>query len=222
MANCTAPTKPDASRFPKLQQFNGGEPYFDAVTDAHITLIAQAFACDITRFATLYMNDLSYDGNPLGLPKDNHGSVAHTYNGSPAGSDGRPSGSGDPATWAMLGKFNGYAYSKVALLMEKLAAMGVLDNTIIYASSDMGNPALHSTRNVPTLLAGGVNGKFRMGRRLKLRADCPDSSPWCSPGDPAFKASSNNHCSWRSRAFGVNINSFAPPSAISPPALSPG
>jgi hypothetical protein len=208
-ANCTAPTKPDATKFPKLQQYNGGEPYFDAITDAHITLIAQAFACDVTRFATLYMGDLSYDGNPLGLPKDNHGSVAHTYNGSPAGSDGRPSGPGDPATWALLGKFNAYAYSKVALMMQKLSDMGALDNTIIYASSDMGNPALHSTRNVPTMLAGGANGQFRMGRRLKLAADCPTSSPWCSPGDSAFKASPNNHLLVSiAQAFGISVNSF--------------
>ena len=72
-----------------------------------------------------------------------------------------------------LAKFNRYSYGKIALFMQKLAAAGVLDNTLIYASSDMGNPALHSTRNVPTVLAGGANGtKFRMGRRLKMAADC--------------------------------------------------
>jgi Protein of unknown function (DUF1552) len=207
--NCTTPTKPDASKFPKLQQYNGGEPYADAITDAHITLIAQAIACDVTRFATLFMSDLSYDGNPLALPKDNHGSVAHTYNGSPLGSDGRPGGAGDPATWALLAKFNGYSYSKVALLMDKLNSMGVLDNTLIYASSDMGNPALHSTRNVPTVLAGGANGKFRMGRRLKLSLDCPTSNLWCSPGDAVFKASTNNHILVSiAQAFGVVVNTF--------------
>lgn len=208
-STCMTPVKPDASKFPKLQQYNGGEPFFDAITDAHITLIAQAFACDVTRFATLYMADLSYAANPLGLPADNHGAVAHTYNGSPAGQDGHPVGPGDPASWAMLAKFNAYSYSKVALLMTKLAAMGVLDNTLIYASSDMGNPALHSTRNVPTLLAGGANGKFRMGRRLKLQADCPTNSPWCSPADANFKASTNNHLLVSiAQAFGVDVNSF--------------
>lgn len=208
-ANCTPPMKPDATKFPKLQQYNGGEPYFEAITDAHITLIAQAFACDITRFATLYMSDLSFAANRLSLPADNHGSVAHTYNGSAAGSDGHPVGAGNPTTWAPLAKFNGYSYSKVALLMQKLSAMGVLDNTLIYASSDMGNPALHSTRNVPTVLAGGVNGKFRMGRRLKLDADCPPSNLWCSPSDATFKASTNNHLLVSiAQAFGVDLNTF--------------
>jgi hypothetical protein len=207
---CVPSTKPDAKQFPSLRQYNQGEPYFDAITNAHIDLIAHAFACDITRFATLYMADLSYAGNPLGLPADNHGSVAHTYNGSPIGSDGHPSGPGDPATWVPLAKFNRYSYSKIALLMQKLDQLGVLDNVLIYASSDMGNPALHSTRNVPTVLAGGVNGLFRMGRRIKAPADCPSSNLWCSPGDAVFATGgANNHLLVSiAQAFGININTF--------------
>ena len=207
---CVAPTKPNAQQFPSIKQYNGGEPYFDAITDAHLDLIAHAFACDITRFATLYMGDLSYAGNPLGLPADNHGNVAHTYSGSPIGSDGHPVGAGDPASWALLAKFNRYAYSKVALLMQKLDQLGVLDNVLIYASSDMGNPAQHSTRNVPTVLAGGANGAFRMGRRIKASADCPTSNVWCSSSDAVFsKAGTNNHLLVSiAQAFGVNINTY--------------
>jgi hypothetical protein len=209
MVNCTAPSAPDATQFPKLRQYNGGEPYFDAITTAHIELIAHAFACDVTRFATLFMADLSYAGNPLGLPADNHGAVAHTYNGSSVGQDGHPVGNGDPTTWVPLAKFNRYAYSKVALLMQRLDALGVLDNTIIYVTSDMGNPALHSTRNVPTVLAGGANGIFRMGRRLKMQPDCPSTNPWCAPGDPTFAPVTNNHLLVSiAQAFGVNINTF--------------
>jgi hypothetical protein len=191
-ANCSPPGKPDATKFPNLKQYNMGEPYFDAITNAFLDLVTQAFACDITRFATLFLNDLSYAANPLGLPADNHGGVAHTYNGSDLGSDGHPVGAGDPASQALLAKFNRYAYGKIALLMQKLDAAGVLDNVLIYSSSDMGNPALHSTRNVPTLLAGGVNGLFRMGRRLKMAADCPSTSPWCSPTDSVFTATANS------------------------------
>jgi hypothetical protein len=207
---CPMPTAPDATKFPKIKQYNGGEPYFDAITNAHLDLIANAFACDITRFATLFMGDLSYAGNPLGLPADNHGAVAHVYSASPVGANGTPVGAGDPTTWALLAKFNRYPYSKVALLMQKLDALGVLDNTLIYVTSDMGNPALHSTRNVPTVLAGGANGVFRMGRRLKMAADCPTASPWCSPGDATFTAVTNSHLLVSiAQAFGVSsITSF--------------
>lgn len=190
---CGTPKAPDASKFPKIRAYNGGEPYFDAITDAFIDLIAQAFACDVTRFATLYMADLSYAGNPLGLPADNHGQVAHTYAASPVGQNGNPVGAGDPSTWATLAKFNKYSYGKVARMLQKLDSFGVIESTLVYASSDMGNPSLHSTRNVPTVLGGGVAGKFRMGRRLKMQADCPASNAWCAPGDADFKGATNNH-----------------------------
>jgi Protein of unknown function (DUF1552) len=206
---CTVPGAPDVSTFPKLKAYNGGEPYFDAITNAHIDLVAQAFACDVTRFATLFMADLSYMGNPLGLPADNHGAVAHTYNGSPVGTDGQPVGNGDPASWVPLAKFNRYAYSKVARLMQKLDALGVLGSTLIYATSDMGNPARHSTRNVPTVLAGGAGGKFRMGRRLKMPADCPTANPWCGPADATFQGTTNNHLLISiAQAFGVTLDTF--------------
>jgi hypothetical protein len=172
------PLRPAAARFPRLKRFFGGEPYFDAITDAHIDLIALAFACDITRFATLLLGDLSYAGNPLGLPEDNHGNVAHTYE------------NGTPGTWAVLAKFNRYAYGKVARMMDRLTEYGVVDSTLVYASSEMGNPSLHSTRSVPTVLGGGVNGKLRMGRRIKAPA-------------------ANNHLLVSiARAFGVAIDSF--------------
>jgi hypothetical protein len=50
---------------------------------------------------------------------------------------------------------------------------------------------LHSTRNVPTVLAGGVNGLFRMGRRIKSVPDCM-TNLWCAPGDTEFKGATNN------------------------------
>jgi hypothetical protein len=208
--SCMPPAKPNASAFPSLKRYNGGEKYFDAITNAFIDLLAQAFACDVTRFATFYMADLSYDGNPLSLPADNHGGVAHTYSGSELGSDGHPSGPGSSSTWTPLAKFNRYSYGKIALFMQKLAAAGVLDDTLIYASSDMGNPALHSTRNVPTVLAGGANGtKFRMGRRLKMEADCK-TNLWCAPTDAEFKAGTNNHILISiAQAFGLtDVNTF--------------
>jgi hypothetical protein len=204
------PGKPNATTFPSLKRYNGGEKYFDVITNSFIDMLAQAFACDVTRFATFFMADLAYDGNPLGLPADNHGGVAHTYAGSELGSDGHPSGAGTASTWTPLAKFNRYSYGKIALFMQKLAAAGVLDDTLIYASSDMGNPSLHSTRNVPTILAGGAAGtKFRMGRRLKMDPDCK-TNLWCSPTDAEFKAGTNNHLLVSiAQAFGLtDVNSF--------------
>ena len=217
---CTVPTRP--SPYASLKRYNGGEPFFDAITDNFVDLIAQAFACDITRFATLYMNDLSYAGNPIGLDPDNHSAVAHTYSASTIGNDGH-SATGTPATWIPLAKFNGYMYGKIARLMMKLDSFGILDSTIIYASSDMGNPSLHSTKNVPTLIAGGANGKFTMGRRLRVAADCLGSNEWCNPGESTYNPISNSKILVSiAQAFGDNINSFGtqPDVALTTGALS--
>ena len=204
-ASCSVPQKPQA--FPSVQRWNGGEQYFDAIADAHIELLAQAVACDITRFATLFLGDLSYSGNPLGLPEDNHGGVAHTYSGSAIGT-GRTA-SGNPDTWLPLARFNHYSYQKIAKLMQRLDELGVLDSTLIYASSDMGDPALHSTNNVPTVLAGGANGRFRMGRRLVMPTDCPTSNEWCQNGSPDDARVANNKILVSiAQAFGVDIESF--------------
>jgi hypothetical protein len=73
----------------------------------------------------------------------------------------------------------------------------------------MGNPAQHSTRNVPTLLAGGANGKIQMGRRLKMVADCPSTDAWCEAGSKNFQGVTNNHLLVSiAQAFGVSVNSF--------------
>ena len=59
------------------------------------------------------------------------------------------------------------------------------------------------------MLGGGVNGKFRMGRRLRVAADCPSSNLACRPGDPEFSGTANNHLLVSiARAFGVPIDSF--------------
>ena len=193
--------------FEKVGRRDGGAVNFDAITDLQIDLLAQAVACDITRFGTLFMADLPYNGNPLGLPADNHGAVAHVYAGRGIGS-GRVT-EGKPATWLPLAKLNAYHFGKVARLMSRLDQLGALASTLIYVSSDMGDPAQHSTRNVPTVLAGGCNGKFKMGRRLRMATDCPEKHPVCASGGPEDARVPNNKLLVSiAQAFGVQTNSF--------------
>ena len=118
-ARCRAsPTRPT---FPSLKRYNGGEPYFDAITNAFIDLLAQAFACDVTRFATLFMDDLSYAGNPLGLPRGQprrrRAHLQRVAGRHPTATRARPATRrpGSP-----LAKFNRYSYGKVARFMQKL------------------------------------------------------------------------------------------------------
>lgn len=160
---CELPARPDAATFPKLRAFGGGEPYFDTITDLHIDLLVRAVACDLTRFATLLLADLTRSGLYPELPKDVHHEVAHRYDARDAE---RP---GNPQSWSLLALQNRHSYGKVARLMQRLREASLLEHVVIYVSSDMGDPAAHSSRQVPTLLAGGCGGAFQMGRYLDLR-----------------------------------------------------
>ncbi|HEY3594131.1 MAG TPA: DUF1552 domain-containing protein [Polyangiaceae bacterium] len=210
---CLVPTKPIATGntdpsldFTKTLQYNGGEPYFDRITNLQIDLLAQGMACDITRFATLLMNDLSHTGFPLGLPDDVHGGVAHVYDGSHDSNYGQAY-AGNSTTWEPLARMNKYSYGKAARLLQRLRDFGILDTTLVYMSSDMGNPSAHSTNNVPTVLAGGVGGKLAMGRFIQLSQDCPPDRYFCSD-DQKTLAPNGRLLVSIANAFGVDIGSY--------------
>ena len=189
--DCAVPEPPDPTRFPRLRAFGGGEPYLDLVTDLQIDLLARALACDITRFSSLFLADLTRSGLVPSYPIDVHGDVAHRYD---ARSDRH---AGNPSTWQALGTQNRYTHSKIARLLQRLDEAGVLADTLVYASSDMGDPALHSSRSVPTLLLGGAGGRFKMGRYVDLRR------PKTHEGTP-----NNRILVSICQAFGVQTNRF--------------
>jgi hypothetical protein len=157
---CAAPQAPRA--FSQVHAYGGGEANFDAITDLQIDLLVRALSCDLTRFGTLYLADLSRGGLIPGYPNDVHTDVAHRYDAKTADHEGTPS------TWQSLAVQNRYSMSKVARLLAGLNEAGVLEDTVVYVSSDMGDTARHSSRNVPTLLAGGAGGHLRMGQYLEL------------------------------------------------------
>jgi hypothetical protein len=229
------PKRPMASDFPvdigKLVRFNGGEPTFDVVTTFFVDLLAQAFACDVTRFATLVLNDLPWDsaGNAqtdslgYGLPADLHNEVAHKYQSYAFNWEGKLAGMGDAATWLPLAKYNKYIYGKVARLLQKLDELGALDSTLVYVTSELGNPNLHSSASAPTVLAGGKDVPFRFGRRLQVTPDCAPPNDSCKPRDAKFAAGANNHLLVSiAQAFGTETNTFGagPDSAFTTGALS--
>ncbi len=170
--SCAAPFPPERARFPHVGASDGGAPNLDAITDLQIDLLARAFSCDLTRFATLMLGDLSHTHLVPELPDDVHSDVAHRYDARlDARIDRGEHRTGTPATWHALGIQNRYSYSKVARLLMRLDEAGVLDDTIVLVSGDMGDPARHSSRDVPTVLAGGCGGAFRMGRTVDLRRE---------------------------------------------------
>src|SRR6185295_10348854 len=104
--------------------------------------IAQAFACDLTRFATLQLNfagsfqPMPYAG--ANLDKNCHDYVAHLYDQNKPGSDANKE----------LAQIQRYYAQKVAYVLDALDSIKegdgtVLDHTIILWGNEMGDPALH-------------------------------------------------------------------------------
>lgn len=184
---CEPPSAPDASRFPALQAYGGGEAYFDTITDLQIDLLAHALGCGVTRVATLFLADLSRTQLDPSLPEDVHIDVAHRYR-----SGGR-AGGGDASSWLPLARQNRYCCGKLARLLWRLDQAGVLEQTVLVALSDMGDPNRHTSRQVPAILAGGWGGQLKGGRHVDLGA----------AGTP-----SNRLLVTVQRAFGVDSDTY--------------
>jgi hypothetical protein len=188
---CTAPPRVTRDQFRAFRAFGGGERFFDSITDLQVDLLVRGFACDLTRFATLMLADLSRTALDPTLPNDIHQDVAHRYI---AQSEHVP---GDPASWRALARQNRYACSKVARLVSQLDREHLLESTIVLASSDMGDPARHSSRSVPTLLLGGG----LKGGRLVSLGDAQRVT--------AHHLNPNNHLLTQlCQRFGIAINRF--------------
>jgi hypothetical protein len=154
-------------------------------------------------------NNAATDSLGLELPSDFHNLVAHKYISRSYDWENKLATTGDPTTWLPLAKYNKYVYEKVARLMQRLDALGALDNVLIYVTSELGNPNAHASSGVPTVLAGGVNVPFRFGRRLQITPDCLPPNDSCVPRDAAYAGGMNNHLLVSiAQAFGVEIDSF--------------
>ena len=124
-------------------------------------LIALAFQADITRSATLMLGrDLSgtsipesgYEGGWHGL--SHHGDI--------------------PANKAGYAKVNRYHVAHLADFCEQMRDTedgdgSLLDHSLVYKSSNMGNSHRHAHEKVPTILVGGIDGTFEGNRHLVYR-----------------------------------------------------
>jgi hypothetical protein len=176
LTHCTKPAQPATHE--SYSTWNDGGSHADEDHDLHIDIIAQAFACDITRFVSFFQGDLSrgaVQGTGLegqfgyGDSTDVHNEIAHTY--SP----------GDRESCRALGIQNRYNYGKTAKLLERLQEFELLDDTLIVMAGEMGDPGLHSSQNIPVVVVGDAHGKFAVGRRIILTDQCPPEHLQCEP-----------------------------------------
>jgi hypothetical protein len=136
---------------------------------------------------------------------DVHNAVAHGYS-----IERGPGSSADPNSWVTLGIQNRYSYGKLARLLQRLDEFGSLDSALVMAVTDMGDTSNHSSTDVPVVLAGGANGRLRMGRYVSLQPNCPPDNYWCGEQEKVLKPN-NQLLVGIAQAFGADTDSFGEP-----------
>ena len=142
---------------------------FDAHTKLMFDLQALAFQADITRvFSMIMSRELSTMTFPnIGVPEQHHG-VSHHRN--------------DPQLIAKKARIDVYQSQLFAYFLEKLQSMkegdgSVLDQSLLLYGGGMGDGNMHRHSDLPTLMAGGLGGTFKMGRHLQYQARHADGQP---------------------------------------------
>jgi hypothetical protein len=131
-----------------------------ALTD----LMVMAFQCDLTRITTFMLGNAASNQafDFLGVPRAHH-QISHHQGDADNITDLRTI-----ATWEI---------DQFAALLKALDATddgdgaSVLDNSMIYLSSEIQDGDQHDHRNLPVLLAGGANGEVTPGRHIVYDGD---------------------------------------------------
>ena len=163
---------------------------FEALSQAQINLIVSAFACDLTRVASL-----QYDGCRSMLPfpavgvSDAHHSLTHDSLSNTGSQD-------------KLIKINAFYAKQFAYLLSQLDAVkeangSLLDNSLIMWVNELANPAQHSHSPMRMVLAGKAGGALLGGRYLSYATPTSQSgvygaiahkldAPLTTFGNPAY------------------------------------
>jgi hypothetical protein len=125
-----------------------------------LDLIALVLRCDQTRVATFML------GNAI----SNH---AHTHLGIPDSHHDLSHHAGDPTKRAQFAEIARWEVEQLAYLIGRLEAYqevdgsSILDHTVLYFSSDVGDGNLHTHVDLPVVVAGGAGGALATGRHVR-------------------------------------------------------
>ena len=166
-SSCVMPAKPMASGNMVTGQTQSSTGVIVTETDIPqkgqimTDLMVAALACDMTRVATMQWADSEakflMNFAPLNLP-DYHHAYQHEHGFNPD---------------ALNKIYNWYA-GNFAYLLQKMAAVQeadgttLLDNTLIFWVTEIQKPDSHDQTNMPLVLAGKAQGKYRTGRWLQV------------------------------------------------------
>lgn len=137
---------------------------FPAIGKLHMDLITMAFACDLTRVATLQWSAstnnkpfpyLSYNGQPI--TGDDH-VMAHAPDN-------------DAESWGRVRVIREWYIQQMRYLLGALDAIQegegtMLDNTMVVFFSEISRGNTHSHADCPFIVAGGAGGALKTGQFL--------------------------------------------------------
>lgn len=138
---------------------------YAATVDAMHDLMVLALQCDITRVITFMLGNAAsgraYDFIGVGGA---HHELSHH--------------GGDPGKQASLQAIDTWEVERFASLLSKLDAVQegtgtLLDNTLVYFSSEIADGDSHAHTNLPVLLAGNAGGAFSSGRHMVVPGGAP-------------------------------------------------
>ncbi len=135
---------------------------FDEHIKLQCDLTALAFQADVTRVATLLgARDLTNRNYPAsGTNTGFHAGSHHAEN---------------PQRLADYAKINRYHVAMLVYFLNKLKATPdgdgtLLDHSLVFYGTNMGNSNQHQHYDVPHILAGGASGQLKGGRHLAYRS----------------------------------------------------
>ncbi|MBK7861115.1 MAG: DUF1552 domain-containing protein [Archangiaceae bacterium] len=173
-----------------------------------LDLAVQALACDLTRFITFPM--ISQPDAPwLGITESIHDDLAHHVNDADPVRRARVRGT--------LNRYHRWNAENVAHLLGQLRQVSegggtLLDHSMVLWGNELGDPGVHSSFGVPTVIAGGCGGRFRMGRCLRLRSGADPSTGWTKAGDAVPGMVAHNQLLVSiAQAFGHDVSAFGHP-----------
>jgi hypothetical protein len=160
--DCQMPTMSDAPN--DLEQFLGDPTNFPTIAKLQIDLMVMAFACDLSRVATLQFSAsinnrphpwLEFNGAPI--LDDEHG-LSHQPDS-------------NSVAVGKLGVIRRWNIEQLLYLMQKLDTIEedegtMLDNTAVVLTSELTKGNSHSQMDQFFLVGGGCGGALKMGQHL--------------------------------------------------------
>jgi len=154
-----------ARELPVVEQPAGIPATFEEHARLMFDLLTLAYQTDMTRVSTFMLGkEVSVRAYPeIGVP-DAHHSVSHHQN--------------NPEQLAKLGKVNAFHVKQFAYLLDKLRSTpdgdgSLLDHSMLLYGAGISDSNVHLHDNLPLVLAGGADGRFKGGRHLVNPKDTP-------------------------------------------------